>query len=229
MKTLYEIRQIVEKNIKPVYENEQTGHDWDNHIVKVINYGKKIYDYIRKRVEDGFEDTTIVDYRVLYLACVYHDISLAYWTGERDLYDLRETHHIDSANIFKMDAIKYDLNSVEAFIACKMIEEHRSSAKTLPSFNASGMLIEADKNSRDLISQVRMAILHNHAADRHRFCSQLVVDSFRKKYGKFNEYGNKLYVNYLPAIRKIESNIRIINGNGFQGLVRREIKKLGIN
>ena len=127
--------KYVEENIKPLYEAESTGHDW-NHITNVmINMSK-----LREMVEDTSLDDGTFHPDKCYLAVVYHDISLCYPGNSR------ETHEIDSGELFQTDQFIRDNVHPDAIkVIADAIYKHRASTGRDHKTTLSKLLYQADR------------------------------------------------------------------------------------
>lgn len=120
------ILKYVNENIKPLYEKEETGHDW-KHIQAVLDNANYIIDFIFKDDELVHDMIGTIfgesfSYTRVYIAIIYHDISLTYGMP-------RESHQYDSSEIFfKDEFMREQLTSEDRFAIMDAIKKHRASS-----------------------------------------------------------------------------------------------------
>lgn len=119
-----DLKECVEKNIKPEYSKNDGGHNWD-HILYVI-----------KRALELALDYDI-NYNLLYSAVIFHDIGC---------HIDRKTHEIISADIAYKDIFLNNMfNKEEMNILKEAIEDHRASLEYEPRSIYGKILSSADR------------------------------------------------------------------------------------
>ena len=108
MRDFGEIREFVEREIVPRYDNFDAGHGRD-HVLTVISQALGLAQYYPE-----------VDCCLLLVAAAYHDLGLAYG---------RDEHHIHSARIVREDErLRQWFNDDEINTIAEAAEDHRASS-----------------------------------------------------------------------------------------------------
>ena len=132
-----DIVDYVNTNIKPLYEQESTGHDWEHIKNVMINMS-----HLRQSIENdtGSIDDGTFSIQNCYLAVVYHDISLT------DPRNSRDTHDQDSAQIFEYDQfIRANIHPKSIERIADAIRKHRASSGKQDRTTLGKLLFQADR------------------------------------------------------------------------------------
>jgi len=185
-----QIKKYLEDNIFPEYDKNEEGHGI-NHIKDVI---RRSFDIIE-------QNDLKVNYNIVYVIAVYHDIG----------------HHIDAENHEKVSAeimskdksLKEFFSEDELNIIKEAIEDHRASAKTEPRSIYGKIVSSADRNNtveQCLERTYSYGKRHNPNATER----EIYEDSFEKLTKKFGINGyakfyfkDREYEKFLKEIRNL--------------------------
>lgn len=125
MREIEEIREFVEREIVPRYDEFDAGHD-RNHVQTVISQALSLAQYYPE-----------VDGCLLLVAAAYHDLGLAFG---------RDEHHIHSARIVREDErLRHWFNDDEINTIADAAEDHRASSGHEPRTIYGRIVAEADR------------------------------------------------------------------------------------
>ena len=125
MRDLTEIRQFVEREIVPRYDDFDAGHSRD-HVLTVIDQALQLAEYYPE-----------VDHCILLVAAAYHDLGLI---------NGREHHHADSARIIREDKrLLQWFSDDEINLIADAAEDHRASSDHEPRTIYGRIVAEADR------------------------------------------------------------------------------------
>jgi len=185
-----QIKKYLEDNIFPEYDKNEEGHGI-NHIKDVI---RRSFDIIE-------QNDLKVNYNIVYVIAVYHDIG----------------HHIDAENHEKVSAeimskdksLKEFFSEDELNIIKEAIEDHRASAKTEPRSIYGKIVSSADRNNtveQCLERTYSYGKRHNPNATER----EIYEDSFEKLTKKFGINGyakfyfkDREYEKFLKEIKNL--------------------------
>ena len=185
MKDFDEIREFVEREIVPRYDNFDAGHD-RNHVQTVISQALSLAQYYPE-----------LDRCMLLVAAAYHDLGLI---------NGREHHHTDSARIIREDErLRQWFNDEEINTIADAAEDHRASSDHEPRTIYGRIVAEADRII-DGETIVRRALQygqkHEPNLDREGQYRRL-MDHMREKY----DYGGylKLWIPQGENAKRLEA------------------------
>lgn len=190
MKDFNEIREFVEREIVPRYDNFDAGHD-RNHVQTVISQALSLAQYYPE-----------LDRCMLLVAAAYHDLGLI---------NGREHHHTDSARIIREDErLRQWFNDEEINTIADAAEDHRASSDHEPRTIYGRIVAEADRII-DGETIVRRALQygqkHEPNLDREGQYRRL-MDHMREKY----DYGGylKLWIPQGENAKRLEEFRQIL-------------------
>ena len=179
------IREFVEREIVPRYDNFDAGHGRD-HVLTVISQALNLAEHYPE-----------VDCCMLMIAAAYHDLGLAYG---------REEHHIHSGRIVREDErLRQWFNDDEINTIADAAEDHRASSGHEPRSIYGRIVAEADRII-DGETIVRRALQYGmtHEPDRDRESQyRRLMEHMREKY----DYGGyiKLWIPESENARRLEA------------------------
>lgn len=168
-----DIVTYVNNNIKPLYDQEKSGHNW-THIQNVIINIEHLIS------ENSLSYNKLLN---LYLAAIYHDISL---TQNGD----RSTHEKDSANIFRNDNyINSILNKEDIEEIADAIYTHRASSDIKDRSMLGKILFQADRcyytdTPIDLFIRSRNTVMTQYFGLSYIEVSIKAIEHLIDKYGE---------------------------------------------
>ena len=185
MRDFDEIREFVEREIVPRYDNFDAGHD-RNHVQTVISQALSLAEYYPE-----------VDRCMLLIAAAYHDLGLI---------NGREHHHTDSARIIRKDSrLRQWFSDEEINTIADAAEDHRASSDHEPRSMLGRLVAEADRQI-DGETIVRRAIQYSLAnypqLDRNGHYRRM-AGHVREKYGEGGYL--HLWVPESPNARRLEA------------------------
>lgn len=190
MKVSEELQQYVEKNIFPIYNKNEKGHNIE-HIKYVID---RSFELIK-------ENNLEVNQNMVYIIASYHDIG----------------HHIDpkihekiSADIMSKDEnLKKFFTKEELKIIKEAIEDHRASSKEEPRSIYGKIVSSADRNNT-VNSCLKRTYLYGKRLTPEATDEQLFERAYDALVNKFGENGyakfyfkDKKYESFLKEIREL--------------------------
>ena len=184
MRGMEVIREFVEREIVPRYDNFDAGHGRD-HVETVIS---QALDLARHYPE--------VDLCLLLVAAAYHDLGLAYG---------REQHHIHSARIVREDErLRQWFSEDEINTIADAAEDHRASSGHEPRTIYGRIVAEADRiiDGDTIVRRaLQYGMKHEPGLDREGQYRRL-MEHMREKY----DYGGylKLWIPESDNARRLE-------------------------
>ena len=184
MRDFDEIREFVEREIVPRYDNFDAGHD-RNHVQTVISQALSLAEYYPE-----------VDRCMLLIAAAYHDLGLI---------NGREHHHTDSARIIRKDSrLRQWFSDEEINTIADAAEDHRASSDHEPRTIYGRIVAEADRiiDSETIVRRaLQYGMKHEPNLDRESQYRRL-MDHMREKY----DYGGylKLWIPQGENARRLE-------------------------
>ena len=184
MRNFDEIREFVEREIVPRYDNFDAGHD-RNHVQTVISQALSLAQYYPE-----------VDRCMLLVAAAYHDLGLI---------NGREHHHTDSARIIREDErLRQWFNDEEINTIADAAEDHRASSNHEPRTIYGRIVAEADRiiDSHTIVRRaLQYGLKHEPDLDREGQYRRL-MDHMREKY----DYGGylKLWIPQGENAKRLE-------------------------
>ena len=178
------IREFVEREIVPRYDNFDAGHD-RNHVQTVISQALSLAEYYPE-----------VDRCMLLIAAAYHDLGLI---------NGREHHHTDSAQIIREDSrLQQWFSEEEINTIADAAEDHRASSDHEPRTIYGRIVAEADRiiDSETIVRRaLQYGMKHEPGLDREGQYRRL-MDHMREKY----DYGGylKLWIHQGENARRLE-------------------------
>ena len=170
-----EIREFVEREIIPRYNEFDRGHGTD-HAQTVISQALHLAQYYPE-----------VDSCMLLVAAAYHDLGLAFG---------RDLHHVHSARIVREDErLRQWFTEEEINTIAEAAEDHRASSDHEPRTIYGRIVAEADRiiDSETIIRRaLQYGLKHEPGLDRERQYSRL-MEHMREKY----DYGGYLQL-WIP-------------------------------
>lgn len=184
MREFENIREFVEREIVPHYDNFDAGHDRD-HVHTVMSQALKLAEHYPE-----------VDRCMLLVAAAYHDLGLA---------NGREHHHTDSAAIIREDErLRQWFSGEEIEVIADAAEDHRASSDHEPRTIYGRIVAEADRiiDSETIVRRALQFGMKRHPdLDREGQYKRL-MDHMREKY----DYGGylKLWIPQSDNARRLE-------------------------
>lgn len=170
MRDQEEIREYIEREIIPRYNNFDPGHGID-HVRTVISQAMQLAGFYPE-----------VDRCLLLVAAAYHDLGLAFG---------RELHHRHSANIVREDErLRQWFSEEEINIIADAAEDHRASSDHEPRTIYGRIVAEADRiiDGNTIVRRaVQYGVSHEPGLDREGQYRRL-LEHMREKY----DYGGYL-------------------------------------
>lgn len=190
MRKFEEIRDFIEREIIPRYDNFDAGHGRD-HARTVISQALDLSQHYPE-----------VDKCMLLVAAAYHDLGLAYG---------REQHHTHSATIIREDTRLrewFDENEID--VIAQAAEDHRASSGHEPRTIYGRIVAEADRiiDSDTIVRRaLQYGMKHNPGLDKEGQYQRL-MEHMREKY----DYGGylHLWVPYGDNARRLEEFRQIL-------------------
>ena len=184
MRDLTEIRQFVEREIVPRYDDFDAGHSRD-HVLTVIDQALQLAEYYPE-----------VDRCILLVAAAYHDLGLI---------NGREHHHADSARIIREDKrLLQWFSDDEINLIADAAEDHRASSDHEPRTIYGRIVAEADRiiDGETIVRRaLQYGMKHEPGLDRDGQYRRL-MEHMREKY----DYGGylKLWIPQSANARRLE-------------------------
>ena len=184
MRDLTEIRQFVEREIVPRYDDFDAGHSRD-HVLTVIDQALQLAEYYPE-----------VDHCILLVAAAYHDLGLV---------NGREHHHADSARIIREDKrLLQWFSDDEINLIADAAEDHRASSDHEPRTIYGRIVAEADRiiDGETIVRRaLQYGMKHEPGLDRDGQYRRL-MEHMREKY----DYGGylKLWIPHGDNARRLE-------------------------
>ena len=179
-----EIREFVEREIVPRYDNFDAGHGRD-HVHTVMTQALQLAQHYPE-----------VDPCLLLVAAAYHDLGLAYG---------REHHHTHSARIIREDErLKQWFSDKEIGIIADAAEDHRASSGHEPRTIYGRIVAEADRiiDGETIVRRaLQYGMSHEPGLDREGQYRRL-LEHMREKY----DYGGylKLWIPESDNAKRLE-------------------------
>ena len=175
MRDFEEIREFVEREIVPRYDDFDAGHGRD-HVETVISQALTLAQYYPE-----------VDRCLLLVAAAYHDLGLAYG---------RKEHHIHSARIIRQDErLRQWFGEEEIDTIANAAEDHRASSDHEPRTIYGRIVAEADRiiDGETIVRRaLQYGLKHEPGLDREGQYRRL-TEHMREKY----DYGGYLQL-WIP-------------------------------
>ncbi len=184
MRDFDEIREFVEREIVPRYDNFDAGHGRD-HVHTVMTQALQLAQHYPE-----------VDPCLLLVAAAYHDLGLAYG---------REHHHTHSARIIREDErLKQWFSDEEIGIIADAAEDHRASSGHEPRTIYGRIVAEADRiiDGETIVRRaLQYGMSHEPGLDREGQYRRL-MEHMREKY----DYGGylKLWIPESDNAKRLE-------------------------
>ena len=184
MRDFDEIRDFVEREIVPLYDNFDAGHGRD-HVHTVMTQALQLAQHYPE-----------VDPCLLLVAAAYHDLGLAYG---------REHHHTHSARIIREDArLKQWFSDEEIGTIADAAEDHRASSGHEPRTIYGRIVAEADRiiDGETIVRRaLQYGMSHEPGLDREGQYRRL-MEHMREKY----DYGGylKLWIPESDNAKRLE-------------------------
>ncbi len=184
MRGMVEIREFVEREIVPQYDNFDAGHGRD-HVETVMSQALELAQHYPE-----------VDRCLLLVAAAYHDLGLAYG---------REQHHIHSARIVREDErLRQWFSEDEINTIADAAEDHRASNGHEPRTIYGRIVAEADRiiDGDTIVRRaLQYGMKHEPGLDREGQYRRL-MEHMREKY----DYGGylKLWIPESDNARRLE-------------------------
>lgn len=184
MRDLTEIRQFVEREIVPRYDDFDAGHSRD-HVLTVIDQALQLAEYYPE-----------VDHCILLVAAAYHDLGLV---------NGREHHHADSARIIHEDKrLLQWFSDDEINLIADAAEDHRASSDHEPRTIYGRIVAEADRiiDGETIVRRaLQYGMKHEPGLDREGQYRRL-MEHMHEKY----DYGGylKLWIPQSANARRLE-------------------------
>lgn len=187
-----ELKEYIEKNIFPVYEKNDQGHNLQ-HIDYVINRSIRFANTIPN-----------INYNIVYTVAAYHDIGH---------HINPKIHEIVSAEIMYNDnKLKDFFNDEERIIIKEAIEDHRASSNHEPRSIYGKIVSTADRNNT-VEACLRRSYCYNKRLHPEYDDKQVFENCHFHLNNKFGENGyakfffkDEEYENFLTDIRKLLSD-----------------------
>lgn len=190
MKDFKEIREFVEREIVPRYDNFDAGHGRD-HVETVISQALSLAQYYPE-----------VNRCLLLVAAAYHDLGLAFG---------RDEHHIHSARIVREDVrLRQWFSDEEIETIADAAEDHRASSGHEPRSIYGRIVAEADRiiDSETIVRRaLQYGMKHEPGLDREGQYKRL-MEHMQEKYN----YGGylKLWIPQGDNARRLEEFRQIL-------------------
>lgn len=192
--------EYIEKEIFPIYDNVDAGHNLNNHIIPVITESINL----AKRLNLN------LNLNIIYTIAAYHDIGLV---------NGREFHHLYSKKIVENDRnLKRWFTKDEIKIIAEAVEDHRASSQKEPRSIYGKIIADSDKNV-----DLNEIILRTHLCIKAKFPNEDLSDfdkEFEKAYewivekdseqGYLNFYLNREKASLLEKLHKEVTNKSLI-------------------
>ena len=179
-----EIRDFLEREIVPLYDNFDAGHGRD-HVHTVMSQSLSQASHYPE-----------VDTCLLLTAAAYHDLGLAYG---------RDEHHIHSARIVRDDQrLRHWFNEEEINIIAEAAEDHRASSGHEPRTIYGRIVAEADRiidNETIVRRALQYGMSHEPGLDREAQYRRL-MDHMLEKYAEGGYL--KLWIPYGDNARRLK-------------------------
>lgn len=160
-----ELLDYIEKNIFPIYEKVDEGHNLKNHILPVINQSINL--------ANKLNDKTL-NINIVYAVAAYHDIGLI--KG-------RKLHHIYSKEFVLNDVIlKQWFSEDEIKLIAEAVEDHRASSDNVPRSIYGMIIADSDKNVD--LSEI---ILRTHLCIKTKY-PDIDLSTFENEFEKAYEW-----------------------------------------
>ena len=185
MRDIEEIREFVEREIVPRYDNFDAGHGRD-HVRTVISQALELSRYYPQ-----------VDRCILLVAAAYHDLGLVFG---------RDEHHIHSARIVREDErLRQWFSGDEIDIIADAAEDHRASSGHAPRTIYGRIVAEADRiiDGETIVRRaLQYGMTHEPGLDREGQYRRL-MEHMQEKY----DYGGylKLWSPESENARRLEA------------------------
>ena len=185
MRDIEEIREFVEREIVPRYDNFDAGHGRD-HVRTVISQALELSRYYPQ-----------VDRCILLVAAAYHDLGLVFG---------RDEHHIHSARIVREDErLRQWFSGDEIDIIADAAEDHRASSGHAPRTIYGRIVAEADRiiDGETIVRRaLQYGMTHEPGLDREGQYRRL-MEHMQEKY----DYGGylKLWIPESENARRLEA------------------------
>lgn len=179
-----EIRDFLEREIVPLYDNFDAGHGRD-HVHTVMSQSMSLASHYPE-----------VDTCLLLTAAAYHDLGLAFG---------RDEHHIHSARIVRDDQrLRHWFNEEEINIIAEAAEDHRASSGHEPRTIYGRIVAEADRiiDSETIVRRaLQYGMSHEPGLDREAQYRRL-MDHMLEKYAEGGYL--KLWIPYGDNARRLK-------------------------
>jgi uncharacterized protein len=179
-----EIRDFLEREIVPLYDNFDAGHGRD-HVHTVMSQSLSLASHYPE-----------VDTCLLLTAAAYHDLGLAFG---------RDEHHIHSARIVRDDQrLRHWFNEEEINIIAEAAEDHRASSGHEPRTIYGRIVAEADRiiDSETIVRRaLQYGMSHEPGLDREAQYRRL-MDHMLEKYAEGGYL--KLWIPYGDNARRLK-------------------------
>lgn len=179
-----EIRDFLEREIVPLYDNFDAGHGRD-HVHTVMSQSLSLASHYPE-----------VNTCLLLTAAAYHDLGLAYG---------RDEHHIHSARIVRDDQrLRHWFNEEEINIIAEAAEDHRASSGHEPRTIYGRIVAEADRiiDSETIVRRaLQYGMSHEPGLDREAQYRRL-MDHMLEKYAEGGYL--KLWIPYGDNARRLK-------------------------
>lgn len=184
MRDIEEIREFLEREIVPLYDNFDAGHGRD-HVHTVMSQSLSLASHYPE-----------VDTCLLLTAAAYHDLGLAFG---------RDEHHIHSARIVRDDQrLRQWFNEEEINIIAEAAEDHRASSGHEPRTIYGRIVAEADRiiDSETIVRRaLQYGMSHEPGLDRESQYRRL-MDHMLEKYAEGGYL--KLWIPYGDNARRLQ-------------------------
>ena len=184
MRELEEIREFVEREIVPRYNDFDAGHDIE-HVHTVISQALSLAQYYPE-----------VDQCIVLVSAAYHDLGLV---------NGREHHHTDSARIIREDVrLRQWFSEEEIHTIADAAEDHRASSDHEPRTIYGRIVAEADRiiDGETIVRRaLQYGMKHEPGLDREGQYLRL-MEHMREKY----DYGGylKLWIPQSDNAKRLE-------------------------
>ena len=187
-----ELKEYIENNIFPVYQNNESAHNIE-HIKYVIERSFKFA-----------ESVPDINYNIVYTVAAYHDIGH---------YIDPKRHEIISGEIMSKDEnLKRFFSDEELKIIKEAIEDHRASSDHEPRSIYGKIVSTADRNN-SVESCLRRSYTYGRRLEPNFTDEELFERAYKHLNMKFGENGyakfffkDEEYEQFLKDIRKLLSN-----------------------
>ena len=184
MREMEEIREFLEREIVPLYDNFDAGHGRD-HVHTVMSQSLSLASHYPE-----------VDTCLLLTAAAYHDLGLAYG---------RDEHHIHSARIVRDDQrLRQWFDEDEINTIADAAEDHRASSGHEPRTIYGRIVAEADRiiDSETIVRRaLQYGMSHEPGLDRESQYRRL-MDHMLEKYAEGGYL--KLWIPYGDNARRLK-------------------------